>query len=82
MEKRIGVIAILIHQHEQIPALNRMLSEYGEIILGRMGLPLKDRDVSVISLIIEGDTDQIGALTGRIGRLDGITVKSVLTPKK
>lgn len=78
MEKRIGVIAVLIAKRQSIPAVNSHLSEFYHIILGRQGLPLRDRDVSVISLIVEGTNDEIGALTGKIGRIDGVTVKSML----
>ncbi len=79
MEKRIGVVAILLKETKNVPKLNSLLSEHGEIIIGRMGLPLRDKGIHIISLIVEGDTDQIGALTGKIGKLEGIQVKSVLT---
>ena len=84
MEKRIGAIAILIEDdtvgdEQMVGRINAVLSKHGSLILGRMGLPLRDKGVSVISLVIEGTTDQIGALTGQIGNLKGIKVKSVLT---
>ena len=82
MEKRIGSIAILLENTKNVSTLNLILSEYGEIILGRMGLPLRNKNIHVISLIVEGTTDQIGAMTGKIGKLDGIQVKSVLTKYK
>ena len=82
MEKRIGSIAILLENKHNVSPLNSILSEYGEIILGRMGLPLRDKNIHVISLIVEGTTDQIGAMTGKIGKLEGIQVKSVLTKYK
>jgi putative iron-only hydrogenase system regulator len=79
MEKRIGVIAILIGDSSSIPRLNEFLHAYGHLVLGRQGLPLRDKGVHVISLIVEGGTDDIGALTGKIGKLPGVRVKSVLT---
>lgn len=79
MEKRIGVVAILVKNKSFIPKLNSILSEYSDIIRGRMGLPLKEKSIQVISLIVEGSTDSLGALTGKIGKLPGITVKSTLT---
>ncbi len=82
MEKRIGVIAIIVEEKSSILHLNNLFTEYSDIVLGRQGLPLRDKNISIISLLIEGSTDQIGALTGRIGRLPGITVKSVLTKHK
>ena len=79
MEKRIGVIAILVNNRKHIQKLNTILSGHSDLILGRMGLPIRDRGISVISLIIEGTTDSIGSLTGKIGKLEGVQVKSVLT---
>ncbi|MDR1727672.1 MAG: iron-only hydrogenase system regulator [Acidobacteriota bacterium] len=82
MEKRIGVIAILVQDKASIPKLNAIISSHCDIVLGRQGMPLRDRRVNVISLIVEGTTDQIGAATGKIGRLPGVQVKSVLTNYK
>ncbi|MGI6603481.1 MAG: CopG family transcriptional regulator [Firmicutes bacterium] len=82
MERRLGVVGIVVTGRENIaPRLNTILSEFGEIIVGRMGIPYHERQVSVISLIVDGTTDQIGALTGKLGNLPGVTVKSALTPK-
>ncbi len=82
MERRLGVVAILVYSFECIEELNSILSNYGEIIVGRMGLPLREKKVNVISLIVDGTTDEIGAMTGKIGRLKGISVKSMLTEFK
>ncbi|MBR6844610.1 MAG: iron-only hydrogenase system regulator [Bacteroidales bacterium] len=78
MEKRIGTITILIRDREASPSVNKLLSEYSGIILCRQGLPFHDRPVAVISLIVEGTSDEINALTGRLGRLPGLTSRSVL----
>jgi putative iron-only hydrogenase system regulator len=79
MEKRIGVIAILITEPSAVSRLNDLLHEHGDLVLGRQGLPLRDKGIHVISLIVEGSTDDIGALTGKAGKLPGVRVKSVLT---
>ena len=79
MEKRLGVIAILLTTTEPIRRLNLLLSDFADMILARQGLPLREKGVHVISLVVEGSTDRIGALTGKLGRLDGCRVKSVLT---
>lgn len=80
MEKRIGVVGIVVESKEHVARLNAILSEYGENIIGRMGIPYgKTKGLSVISLMVEGTTDEIGALTGKLGSLKGITVKSALT---
>jgi putative iron-only hydrogenase system regulator len=79
MEKRIGVIALVVTEKNSVSSLNALFSDYSDIVLGRQGLPLRDKGVHIISLIVEGTTDQIGALTGKAGRLVGVQVKSVLT---
>jgi putative iron-only hydrogenase system regulator len=79
MDKRIGVVAIIVKDRKSsAPKVNTILSGYGEMIVGRVGLPYKERGVSVISLIIEASTDEVGALTGKLGQLDGVQVKSIL----
>ena len=82
MEKRIGSALIMIEDSSIVPALNELLTRHGNIIIGRQGIPLRDRQISIISLVLEGTTDEIGALTGQIGRLKGVQVKSVLTKNK
>lgn len=79
MERRIGAALILVEDHAAIVTLNKILSNHSQIIMGRQGIPLKDRSISVISLVLEGTTDEMGALTGQIGRIRGLQVKSVLT---
>ncbi len=80
MERRIGVIGIVIENREEVSdKLNKILSDHGDIIVGRMGIPYKERGLCVISLIVDGTTDEIGALTGKLGSLPGVKVKSALT---
>lgn len=78
MEKRIGAAIIIVEDGEMVDSLNRILSSHASIILGRQGIPLRDRQMSVISLVFEGTTDELGSLTGKLGRVPGIRVKSVL----
>ncbi|BCS89900.1 TM1266 family iron-only hydrogenase system putative regulator [Pseudodesulfovibrio sediminis] len=79
MEKRLGIIGIIIKDRfKAAPEVNRILGDYGTIIVGRMGLPFKDRGVNIIDLIIEATTDEVGALTGKLGMLEGVQVKSLL----
>ena len=79
MEKRIGTITILIRDREAAPSVNQILSEHADIILCRQGLPFHDRPVAVMSLIVEGDMNEINALTGPLGRLRGVECKAVIT---
>lgn len=81
MDKRIGVIGIVIEDLEYISKVNEALSQYGNIIVGRMGIPYRERGVNVISLIVDGTTDEIGALTGKLGKFNGLSVKSALSKK-
>ncbi len=80
-EKRIGVTAILIEDKESVPKVNAILSEYGEIIVGRMGIPYKEKNVNVISIVMDGTTDEIGAMAGKLGNLPGVMIKTVLSKK-
>jgi putative iron-only hydrogenase system regulator len=73
---------ILLSNKTSVPKINSLLSDYSELVLGRQGIPLRDKGVNVISLVVEGDTDQINALTGKIGKLEGAEVKSILTKYK
>lgn len=79
MEKRIGAAVILIEDKNHIDAMNNILSVFSTLIIARQGVPLRDRGVSVITLILEGSSDQINSFTGKLGRIEGVQVKSVLT---
>lgn len=79
-QQRLGVIAVILKQPKQaFSQFNELLNLHSDIIVGRMGIPYKERGVSVISLIVDGTNDEIGALTGKIGQLPGVSVKAVLT---
>lgn len=80
MSKRIGTVTILItNRIVQAARVNAILGEFGEAIVGRMGLPYAPRGLHIIALIVHASTDEIGALTGRLGALEGVEVKSALT---
>lgn len=79
MDKRLGVIGIVIEDRQVVPQVNKILSEHADMIIGRMGLPHREREVSVISLIVDGTTDQIGSMTGKLGSIPQVIVKSALT---
>ena len=79
-EKRLAVIGIIVsNRAESAAKVNEVLGSHGEMIVGRMGIPYKERKVSVISVIADGTTDEIGALTGKLGNIPGIKVKVALT---
>ncbi|MBR3528196.1 MAG: hypothetical protein IKN84_00885 [Bacteroidales bacterium] len=79
MEKRIGTITILVTDRSMSAQINPIISECADIILCRQGLPFQQRAVAVISLIVEGTVNQINALTGKVGRLQGVECKAVMT---
>jgi putative iron-only hydrogenase system regulator len=76
METRIAVIAIIVEDGESIAKMNELLHEYSSYIIGRMGLPYREKHVSLISIDIDAPMDVISALTGKLGNLEGISVKA------
>ncbi len=82
MEKRIGIIGIVIDDLDSSEQVNLILHEYAHLFLGRMGIPCRERGVSVITLIVDGTNDEISALTGKIGRVSGVSVKSMITKSR
>lgn len=81
MDKRIGVIGIVIEEFESANKVNETLHDLAGIIVGRMGIPRPERGISIISLIVEGTSDEISAMTGKLGKIKGVNVKSALTKK-
>jgi putative iron-only hydrogenase system regulator len=77
MEKRIGAIIILVKEKENVQKLNDILTHHASIIIGRQGIPLRDKGVNVISIVVEGTNDEISTLSGQIGRIKGVTSKAV-----
>ncbi len=78
MEKRIGAIIILVREKDHVHQLNDILTRHASIIIGRQGIPVRERGFNVISLVVEGTTDEISTLSGQVGRLEGITSKAIL----
>ncbi len=78
--RRLGVVAIVVkNREESYSGVNEILHDYGNIIIGRMGIPYRDRNLSIISVIVDGTTDEIGAMTGKLGKIKDVSVKSMLT---
>lgn len=76
METRVAVIGIIVENPEATARLNEILHEYGSYIIGRMGIPYRHRGINVISIAIDAPQDAISALTGKLGRLEGVTAKT------
>ena len=80
MDTRVAVIGIIIKDTESTGRLNALLHEYGSYIIGRMGIPYHEKDIHIVSIAIDAPCDVISALTGKIGRLAGISVKAAYAP--
>ena len=81
METRVAVRAIIVREGTAVAALNELLHQYGKHIIGRMGVPYHQRGVNIISVAMDAPADVISALSGKIGRLPGITAKTVYAPE-
>ncbi|CCJ34101.1 MULTISPECIES: TM1266 family iron-only hydrogenase system putative regulator [Caloramator] len=79
MEKRIGVVGIVIENFDNTYKVNAILHDYSNIIVGRMGIPYRDRGIFIISLIVDGTADEISAMTGKLGKVEGVNVKTALS---
>lgn len=77
MDSRVALISIIVEQADSVEALNRILHEYGAYIIGRMGLPYQKRGISIISIAVDAPQDIISALSGKLGRLPGISSKAL-----
>ena len=75
METRVAVISIIVSKADQVDVLNDLLHEYSEFILGRMGVPYREKNLNIISIAIDAPMDKINSLTGALGRLEGISAK-------
>lgn len=76
METRVAVMGIIVENWESVDSLNSILHDYGEYIIGRMGIPYRRKNINIISIAIDAPQDTISALSGKIGKLDGISVKT------
>ena len=80
-EKRIAVVAIVVDEQEAVTDVNNVLHDYSNIIIGRMGVPYKERGISLISVAVDAEPDMISNLTGKLGRISGVSVKAAISKK-
>lgn len=76
-ETRLAIIAIIVEEIEQTEKLNKILHNYSKYIIGRMGIPYNKKNVNVISVVVDAPNDIIGAVSGKLGMIENITVKTV-----
>ena len=81
METRVAVLAVIVREDAAVTALNDLLHQYGSYIIGRMGIPYRQRGVNIISVALDAPQDVISALSGKLGRLPGVTAKTVYAPE-
>ena len=77
METRVAILGIIVENNAVICDIQNLLSDYSEYIIGRMGIPYKQKDVRIISVVLDAPVDTINALTGKIGKIDGVNAKTV-----
>ncbi len=78
MMKRLGTISIFIENKESVNKVNEILSQYGDLIISRMGIPYREKQISVIVLIVDATNEEMGALSGLVGNLKGVSVKTAV----
>ena len=81
-ENRVALLAILSQKMSAAEEINRILHEFAPCIIGRMGLPYREKNVNIISIVLDAPADRINALAGRLGRVDGVTAKAVYAGMK
>lgn len=77
MEERVAVIGIIVEKTDSVPEVNTILHQYSDCIIGRMGLPYKEKGINIISIAIDAPQNIISTISGKIGRLDGISTKTI-----
>lgn len=76
MESRVALIGIIVENEDAVEKLNFVLHEYGRYIVGRMGIPYREKKINIISIAVDAPQDIISAMSGKIGKLDGISAKT------
>lgn len=79
MASRVAVISIIVEKNDSVEQLNSILHSYGDYIIGRMGIPYRQRSISLISVAIDAPQDVISSLSGKIGNLPGVSAKTVFS---
>ena len=77
MENRISVVSIIVEEITATAAINSLLHEYGQYIIGRMGIPHKERNISIISVVIDAPADVTSSLSGKLGMIKGVKAKTL-----
>lgn len=81
MDTRVAIIGIILEKKDEVEKLNSILHEYSNRIIGRMGMPYKEKAINIITIVIDAPQDEINTLSGKIGKLSGITSKVIYSSK-
>ena len=79
METRVAVMSIIVEKSNSVETLNSILHDYGDYIIGRMGIPYRQRKINIISIALDAPQNVISTLSGKIGKLEGISVKTAFS---
>lgn len=79
MNERVALISVIVESYDSVEKFNTILHQYNEYIIGRMGVPYRKKNISVISVAVDAPQDIINAISGKLGRLEGISVKTLLS---
>lgn len=82
MDKRVALIGIVIEQYESAEKMNHILHEYGEYVIGRMGIPYREKNMNIISVAVDAPMDIISTLSGKLGMLPGVSSKTIYAKSK
>ena len=82
MEERVALIGIVVEKYESAERLNQILHVYGKYIIGRMGIPYKEKSMNIISVAVDAPMDIISTLSGKLGMLDGVSTKTIYAKSK
>ena len=81
METRVALIGIIVEDMEMVERINQILHEYGQYIIGRMGLPYREKNIRIISIVVNAEGDMISTLAGKLGMIKGVSVKTIYSKK-
>ena len=81
METRIAVISIIIEDYSRADEVNGILHEYGDCIIGRMGIPYREKDLNIICVVLDAENDVINSVSGRLGKIEGVSSKTAYSKK-
>ena len=82
METRVALIGIIIENPESVEEMNSLLHEYSSYIIGRMGVPYREKGISIISVVMDAQMNKISSLSGKLGMLDGVSTKTIYSKQK